>query len=203
VAGDLYLSSGRVVTDQGVQPDLTFGGEVTITGEINTGTLPTNAVFGGFESEDISFNALEMFSTATIVATNGFPRFSLPDAATTVIQTGWFNCPQWYRAIDIHFGVSNDHSATGNVRLQTRLVECDIGQALSAAGELHNSTQTFAAPAANGGVGIMVPVASVTFTPGFFGSVYFCEITRLGNDGADTLAGPLGFGAVGFLRKNI
>lgn len=204
MAGDLYLSQDRVVTDQGSQPNVVFGGTVSIAGEIKTGTLPTNAVFGGFESEDVSFNALELDSaTATIVRTNGFPRLSMPDAATTVIGTGWFNCPQWYKAIDIHLGCTNDHSASGNVRLQTRLVECDIGQALSAAGEIHNSTQTFAAPGANGGMGIIVPVASVTFTPGFFGSVYYCEITRLGNDGADTLAGPLGLGAIGFLRKNI
>jgi len=170
--------------------------------EIQVGTLPTNTVFGGFETEDVSFNALEMHSTAAVTVTNGFPRFTLPDAASTTVYTGWFNCPQWYKAIDIHLGVTNDHTATGNVRIQTVLKECDIGEALSAAGTLHTSTQTFASPGANGVAGVIVPVASLTFTPGFFGSVYYCEVTRLGSDGADTLAGPLGLGAIGFLRKN-
>jgi len=174
--------------------------------EIQTGTLSTNTTFGGFESEDVAFGGklLDSFSgSPTYVTTSAFPRWQLPATGTTAVITPSFNCPTWYVASDVHIGVSNDHSATGNVRIRTILREVDIGQAMSAAGTISDVTTTVAAPGINGGVSIWQPAVSVTFTPGGLGSIYSLELQRLGDDGADTLAGPVGILAIGFKRQNL
>jgi len=206
-AGEIGIATGGTAPVVKVGDGTTAWNDLGISlPEIQTGTLSTNTTFGGFESEDVAFGVeglLALSGSPTLVTTTGFPRWQLPATGTTVLLSRVFNCPVWYQASDIHLGVSNDHTATGNVRLRTILRECDIGQAMSAAGTISDVTATFAAPGANGVLGIIVPVASVTFTPGFFGSVYSVEIQRLGDDGADTLAGPLGILAVGFLRKNL
>jgi hypothetical protein len=206
-AGEIGIATGGAAPLVKVGDGTTAWNDLGISlPEIQTGTLSTNTTFGGFESEDVAFGGklLDSFSgSPTYVTTSGYPRWQLPATGTTAVITPSFNCPTWYVATDVHLGVSNDHTATGNVRIRSILREVDIGQALSAAATISDVTVTLASPAANGGVGIMVPVATVSFTPGFFGSIYSLELQRLGDDGADTLAGPLGIIAIGFKRMNL
>lgn len=152
-------------------------------------------------TEDISFSPPEMTSTATLTTTSSFPRFTLPDAATTSVFVGAFNFPNWWQSVDIHYGWSNDHTATGNVRIRVILKEVDAAaESLSAGATIADSSNTHSSGAANGGSMLAIGVASVALTRGAFGSFYGLELQRVGADAADTLAGPMGLLAIGFSR---
>lgn len=160
-------------------------------------------------AEDVhrSFLSGAMTTTASRVTTSGFPRVSLPAAGTTSVFIGAFEVPlAWFQyGLRCVFGFTNDHSAGGNVRFTTVLRSVNIGlQTLSAATALINSTFTASAPGINGGVGLQ-PLNNfdpVDIVQGAFGTVFALEITRLGDDAADTLAGPVGITAATFLRAD-
>lgn len=191
MAKRLFLDENELVVEGGPPAEVRVRNDLRVEGKIMDG-------FGGFEFEDVAFTTGQMQSAAAVNEANDFPRLTFPDAATTSARMV-FNCPKWYAACDIHFGWINDHAATGNVRWRALLKEYDIGDTVANGAVIHDSTFTLASPNP-GGIGLYQPVARVPFTPGLFGSVYTCTLSRLGADGADTLAGPAGLFAVGFTR---
>jgi Major tropism determinant N-terminal domain len=189
------LASGEIGIATGTQPLLKVGDGTTTWNNLKNVLTHT--------AEDIAFSVAEMHSLGTAINTaSSFPRFTLPDGATTSVFIGGFNMPSWYKAIDIHFGFVNDHSAAGDVRWRTILREVDVGEAVTAGTVIHDVSMTIPAGGA-GGLGVGQTATSVTFNPGGFGQVYGFEIQRIGGDGADTLAGPVGLVAVGFGRIDI
>lgn len=162
-----------------------FTGDVVVGGQLTAS--------GGTFQEQFNVTAGE-FSHAGLAlsTTSGVPRLVFPDAATS---SAFFNFvpPPWWAGMNLVLVVTNDHTATGNVRWQIRLRETDFAtQAVSAGANIVDSTTTVASPSANGGLTILVGSNGVTRSAGAFGSLYSVEVTRLGADGADTLAGPIG-----------
>lgn len=184
MAVGLRTSSGRIIEDTGGSPE-----SLTITGNLTVGgTLTTT---GGIAQEQISFTAGEMAQSGlTTVLTSGVPRITLADAATNSVYVN-ISPPNWWLGFNIIAAVVNDHSAGGNVRIQARVRETDYAtETVSTGALILDSTTTQAAPSANGGLSFFVVTTGITRTPGVFGSLYSVEFTRLGSDGADTLAGP-------------
>jgi hypothetical protein len=129
----------------------------------------------------------------TRVNTNRVPRIQFPATGTSTIYIGakgfptfWFN-----RGMKFGFDCVNDHSSGGNVRMQFILQQNDIGGTIAGASTPLNVTETMTAPGAGGIVTQLINSgATTTITPGGFGSLFTFQITRLGDDAADTLGGP-------------
>lgn len=167
------------------------------------GTSP----FGGTEGELIDVGASAMHgdgSTAVSVA-NGLYRLQLPDAVTSSAYYT-MTVPEWWLAgkFNILMDFINDAAGAGNVRLQFTLKEIDlVSSDTPATARTETATATWAAPAAGtittgcifSANPIFLPwsgMAAFTPVPSPAGSVYALQITRLGSDGADTLAGSIG-----------
>lgn len=184
MAVSLEASQGKILLATGEEPStLTMTGDLTVTGAIHAD--------GGLHEEQISFTTGELSTTAALVTTSGVPRFTLPDAASTSV---FFNLapPNWWDGFNVLLSWVNDHTATGNVRYTIQCRETDYAtQAVSAGALIIDTTATIASPSANGGLTFLVLSTGVTRAPGAFGSLYSFTFTRLGADGADTLAGPV------------
>lgn len=182
-----------------VKGPATVDDDLTIRGEIKTGTFGSPATFRGIEREGRVFPAGEMCSpTAVMNFGDGFPRVNLPDGVTTHVYMG-FEVEEWWldSTIGVYFEWVNDHTTTGNVRWDCEIKECDIAtETLVGADIIRARTFTEAAPAANTPTTSIVARVSdgipCSFDPGPFASFYVLRISRLGGDGADTLAGPVG-----------
>lgn len=179
-------------------PSISSTGDVTINGEILTGSFPT-ATFGGIEREARYFSAGSAISSGgVVVITNDVPRIHLPNAQTTDVY--WIiEIEEWWlvSTIAFRFEWSNDHSTTGNVRWDCAIKEIDIAtQTMAAAGNL--STRTFTEASQEAGEIMTSTICSITNgnpatpSPGAFANVYALRISRLGADAADSLAGPVG-----------
>ena len=166
-------------------------GPITIEGSINVGDG-----FTGFDPEDIAFCATEMFSAATMLTTNNFPRLSMPEDVTTSAFVGGFNFPDWYETIDVHIGWTNEGAGGQTVIFAWNLRKVLIGQTM-AAGTLIGTGLATPAPPANGELGLTQLDPNVAIgDPGGLGYVLGFEIARIG--GSDTLQNPIGLVAVGF-----
>ena len=214
MAEDVFVSEGKLTTDDGIISPIVAGatirGNVTISGQILTGTLGSPATFGGIEREARVWPAGEMMSpTATINFGDGFPRVNCPaDVRTDVYMI--VEIEEWWldSTIGVYFEWVNDHTTTGNVRFDCEMKECDIAtQALASAGVI--ATRIFThdgstVPAANTSTTSIVGSVSngnpFTLDPGTFASFYVLRISRLGADAADTLAGPIGLLAASMTR---
>jgi len=186
---------------------LVVNADVTITGEILTGALPNPATFGGIEREGRVWTSGMMTSpTAVMNFGDGFPRVNMPADVTTDVYT-IFEVEEWWldSTIGVYFEWCNDHSATGDVRFDCQIKECDIAtETLAAAGVIATRTFTATTLAANTPttsiVGSVANGNPITFDPGLFASFYVLRISRLGADAADTLPGPVGLIAASMTR---
>lgn len=167
------------------------------------GTSP----FGGIEGEliDVGAPAMDFDGAASRVRTNGLSRISLPAAGTSNVYYT-MTVPEWWLAgrMNVIVDFINDHNAGGNVRMQFEMKEIDLvttDTLLTARTE--TATVTWPAPPAGtittGSIFSQNPLflpwsgmGEFQFVPSPAASVYALRITRLGDDGADTLAGPIG-----------
>ena len=209
MAESVYESGGKLVTEGGRDIEtVEFDGKVNLRGGIRTPSpfnfptawTPSRVSFGGIDGEARFVGASGMYSpTGTIVVSGGCPVMQLADAATTDVYVT-IELEEWWlvHSINIPFEWANLHSATGNVRFRYQIREYDIAtETLSQGATVLDRTVTEASPAANGGTTTSVIAsedAGFTFQPdpGILASFYVLQITRLGSDGADTLAGPCG-----------
>lgn len=207
MAEEVRVSEGRLIAAGSGETIDGVAGDWSIGGEIPTGTFGTPATFKGIEREGRVFPS-SMFASPTAVMNfgDGFPRLNMPDGVTTHAYT-IFEVEEWWldSTIGVYFEWSNDHSAGGNVRWDMEIKECDIAtQTLAAAGVIATKTATFAAPnpniATTGILGRVLDGNPISFNPGPFASFYVLRISRLGADGADTLAGPVGLIAASMTR---
>lgn len=204
-------SAGAVtVTAQGIPTavgNLHVASDLTVTGEILTGTFGSPATFGGIEREGRVFPVGEMVAPGCAINVgDGFPRLHMPDDVTSTAYM-LFEVEEWWldSTIGVYFEWVNDHSSTGNVRWDCDIKECDIAtQTLAAAGTIATRTFTESAPAANTSTTSIVSSITngnpCTFAPGVFASFYVLRISRLGADAADTLNGPVGLLAASMTR---
>lgn len=177
-----------------IRPSVELGGNLTVAGDLNvTGRID--------RVEDIAFAATEMFSAAAMATGSSYPRLTFPDAASTSAFVGAFNFPDWYDAgTDIHISFVNDAAGAGNARISWTMRQVNVGGSVAGGTVVSTGTSTIAMPNP-GDASVAVLDASVLPAGGaFFGYAYGIEITRLGADGADTLAGNFGLAAVGFSR---
>ena len=205
MAGNVYESEGVIVSDDA--GPLAFSGDLTIGGQLLTGTFGAPATFAGIEREGRVFPAGEMASpTAVMNFGDGFPRVNLPADVTTDVYM-IFEVEEWWldSTIGVYFEWCNDHTGVGDVRFDCEIKECDIAtEALTAADMIASRVFTATTLAAN--VPTTSIVASVingnpcSFDPGPFASFYSLRISRLGADAADTLAGPVGLIAASMTR---
>jgi hypothetical protein len=167
------------------------------------GTSP----FGGIEGEliDVGAAAMDFDGAAARVRTNGLSRISLPAAGTSNVYYT-ITVPEWWLAgrMNVLIDFINDHTTTGNVRMQFEMKEIDLVSSdtlLTARSEA--ATATWSAPAAGtlttGSIFSLNPIflpwsgmGEFQFVPSPAASVYALRITRLGDDPLDTLAGPIG-----------
>ena len=220
MAESVYESGGKLVTEGGRDlRKVEFDEGVTLRGGINaespfnfpTPWTPSRVNFGGIQGEARFVGPAEMYSpTGSIVVSSGCPVMQLADAATTDVYIT-IELEEWWLvgSINIPFEWTNLHSATGNVRFRFQIREYDIASELLSQGDtVLDRTVTEAAPAANGGTTTGV-IAAVGFgfpfipDPGPLASFYVLQITRLGSDGADTLAGPCGLIATSWGRAPV
>lgn len=196
VDGDLHVNDA---TD--------IAGDLTLHGEILTGTLGTPATFGGIEREGRVWTSSAMASpTGVMNFGDGFPRINMPDGVTTDVYT-IFEVEEWWldSTIGVYFEWVNDHTTTGDVRWDCEIKECDIGtETLAAAGVIASRTMTETSQAANtASTSVVASVSNgnaCSFNPGALASFYVLRISRLGSNAADTLAGPVGLIAASMTR---
>lgn len=158
--------------------------------------LTLNAPVSGF-----SIGANAMHSTAAYSVTSGFPRLVFPDAATTDAYVT-LGVPSYWTVLSVGFDWTNDHTATGNVRWQFTLRGNDVGGVITTVETNNVVTSTLASPAANGGHITNIMQTDLAVTHGAFGTLWALQMTRLGGDGADTLAGSVGLMEVVIIRGN-
>jgi hypothetical protein len=214
VAEEVWYSEGKLVTQRQqidrsamADGDDTITGDLTIGGQILTGTFGTPATFGGIEREGRVFPAGEMSSpTAVMNFGDGFPRVNMVADATTDVYM-IMEIEEWWldSTIGVYFEWCNDHTTTGDVRFDCEIKECDIAvETLASADVIATRTFTATTLAANTPTtSIVASIANgnpVTFDPGPFASFYVLRISRLGADAADTLAGPVGLIAASMTR---
>ncbi len=137
--------------------------------------------------------AAEMVHNGTLTsnagADVGMPRITLADAATQRMKWTWAIPVRW-DAIRVNFGMTNETAGAGNVRWQFAYkmiylgegnidgaVTATINATLTAGGQFDHTYHEMSAS-------ILTPV-------GAFGDAPFmmCALSRIGADGADTLAG--------------
>lgn len=209
-AGSVTVTAQAIPTAVG---SLTATGDLTVGGEILTGTFDSEdpnfgATFGGIEREAVCFDVGQILSpTGQIDFGDGVPRLSMPDGVTTDAYIV-FEVQEWWlpSSIGVYFEWANDHSTTGDVRWDCSIREYDIGQdTLASGGDLRASrTFTQGSPAANvSTTGVVASIANgneCNFDPEGLAAFYVLRISRLGADGADTLAGPVGLVAASMTR---
>lgn len=199
MARDVHISGGALHDGDGRVGQLEIGGDLVV---------PAGSKIKDTDGYDLasfgrSFASTELYTTASRVATDGLPRITLPDAAVTSVFAGPIGMPPaWLdHGLTIGFDVTNDHTSGGNVRW--RLIFRKFNSFGTKAGPTValDSSVTVAAPAA-GGLATVAQVAwqDIAVTSDVFGSLYCLELQRVGNDGADTVGGPIGLTEIAFVR---
>lgn len=205
-AGSVTVTAQAIPTAVGT---LTATGDLTVAGQILTGSFGSPATFGGIEREARMIPGFLMASpTGQVDFGDGVPRLAMPAGIDTVAY--WlFEVEEWWldSSIGVYFEWVNDHSTTGNVRWVCEINEFDIGQDTLAGGGDQRATRSFtqAAPAANvsttGVVASIVNGNECNFDPGGLAAFYVLSIMREGtNTGQDTLGGPVGLLAASITR---
>lgn len=228
MTGSLVLSGTSDLTVEGGDVTIGSGGSaVTIRSDAgryvldnlikNTSPFPgglqqpdVNRIdFGGIENEGFFMPAGAMASpTASMVFTGGCPGWSMPATGQTDVYVT-MEIPEYWlgHRLGISFEWINDHSGTGNVRFEFQCKEVDIFiDTLAGAGSPINYQST--QDAGNAGTTRTTAIANAAiqqgtmpFTPGIFANFYPLRISRLGDDAADTLGGPVRIVAASWFRS--
>lgn len=135
-------------------------------------------------------------------ADTGLPRITLPDLATNRIKWVWAIPVRW-DAIRINAGVINENVATGNVRWQFAYRLINLGE-----GNVDGAVTSSLVTLSSGGQFDWTYhqiAASILTPPGILGDAPFmmCSLSRLGGDGADTLAGGISVGVATCTRIDL
>ncbi len=188
VGGDLELL--------GSSSDAKVGGDLTVDGILTPHRIGSG--FGGFEVEDYAWPATALYSTNTMLTTNNYPRLSFPSGSTTSAFLGAINFPDWYEAVDIHIGWTNEGAGAGTVVWAWNLVKVPVGTDVSAKEVLSSGFPPTDAPGAGDLALTVLDTEVLLGATGTYGYTLGFEIARIG--GADTLANAAGLVAVGFTR---
>jgi hypothetical protein len=138
--------------------------------------------------------------TATLIAGNGVPRWSFPDAATTTLGMS-FATPRSWNTFQVAFVWTAEGGAGGNVRWQVDIKKLDIfidniSEAVFATGVGNDAAPT---------IGVLSLVSGrptgVNATAGALGTMYGIQVSRIGADAGDTLAAAAGLFQVLILRQ--
>ena len=205
MANGVQISSGRLVDDDGEVSleGLTMTGDVTVGGEIKTGTFGSPATFGGIEREARYWSAGDVLTpTGVINFGDGIPRVNMPAGVRTDVYAV-VEIEEWWldSTIGCYFEWSNDHTDNGKVRWECEITQHDIAtQDLDSGTTLVSNAFTAAVPFGRATTSIVArvegdhPVCDLSNPgPGVFASFYVFRYTRLGDDPLDTLDGPVGF----------
>lgn len=183
MAGDLDISSGVLVDDQG-----SFTG-LEIRGTGNIVKTPHDALYAF--APDFSSNGTEVPESAQDV---GVHRWSLADAATQRVKWTWA-VPVGWSTIAVRFGWCNESAASGNVVFQLAYRQIFLGETDIDAGAVTTVAIPAITAAGQFAFNYSTPAATAAIaTPsGGFGDKPFiqCALSRLGADGNDTLAGAV------------
>jgi len=149
----------------------------------------------------------DMQHTGTLIpgtgAATGLPRITLADAATQRCKWVWAIPVEW-DAIRINMGVINENVGTGNVRWEFAYKFIVLGE-----GNVDGAvTATITITLSSGGqfdwTYHEIDPSELIVLGGFGDSPFMmCSLTRLGSDGADTLAGGISVGVVTCTRVDI
>lgn len=146
-------------------------------------------------SGDVAFAATELYSLAAMSTASSFPRLLLPTAMTTSVFAGGYNFPNWYSAVDLHIGWSNEGAGSGNVVFAWNVRQVNVGATPGSGVLISTGFGAFVAPAANATtVTVLDPL--ITFEPASLGFILGLEVARVGG-GSDTLLNSVGIEAVG------
>jgi len=174
---------------------------VTLRGPATGSTLSDHdALYAYPKNWELSAGATVVDVTAT---DTGLPRVTLPDAATNRVKWVWAIPVRW-DAVRINAAVINENVGTGNVRWQFTYKLIALGE-----GNVDGAvTGTVLVTLSSGGQFDWTyhQIAASILTPvGVLGDAQFmmCSLSRLGADGADTLAGGISLGVTTATRVDI
>jgi hypothetical protein len=189
VAGDLLVSGGTLVDEQGRASGLIIrGGSLTLEGTGNTVFTGHDALYAW--PNDMQSNGTLVPASATDA---GLPRWSLADAATQRVKWTWA-IPVGWNSIAVRWGWDNESAGAGNVKFQFSyrhiyaFQELDVNAgsvtditipAITALGQYDSAYST------------PTETAAIATPSGGLGDKPFmqCSLTRLGSDGTDNLGG--------------
>jgi hypothetical protein len=191
VAGDLLVSGGTLVDEQGSAAGLTIrGGNLAVEGTGNTVLTPHDALYAW---------PTDMQSNGTLVpasaADTSLPRWSLADAATQRVKWAWA-IPVGWNSLTVRFGWDNESTNAGDVKFQFAYRHIYAFQE----GDVNaGAVTTIAIPAItalgqyDSAYSLPTELAGITTPNGFLGDKPFmqCALTRLGSDGTDNLVGAV------------
>jgi hypothetical protein len=185
---DLIVSEGAIGTTDGVPTGtLVLRGSLDLQGTGNVVTTPHDALYA--YHNDMVSSGTDVPESAQDV---GFPRWSLADAATQRVKWAWA-IPVGWNSIAVRWGWDNESAGAGNVVWQLSHRQVVLGEVDVDAGAM---TDIAVGPLTAGGqfdLAYATPASTsaIAIVNGGFGdkpTVLF-SLSRLGADGADTLAG--------------
>lgn len=190
MARELVISGDNTIsTDLGVPTGaLKLGGSLELVGTGNVITTPHDALYA---------YPTDMLSNGTLVPESaqdvGVPRWSLADAATQRVKWSWA-IPVGWNTIAIRWGYDNEVGGAGNIVWQLSYQQVVFGTANIDVGAVTDiAVGPIAASAVQYTFNYALPTstASIAVPAGGLGDkpVIMCSLSRLGADGADTLAG--------------
>lgn len=188
---DLVVSEGYITTDLGAPTTpMILRTSLELQGTGSVITTPHDALYA-FHNDMVSSGTDVPESAQDL----GLPRWSLPDAATNRVKWVWA-IPVGWNTIAVRWGWDNESASAGNVTWQLSYRQIVLGEGdvdagvmtdiavgpLAATGQFDFNYATPASTAA-----IAVPAGGLGDKP----TVQF-SLSRLGADGADTLAAAVG-----------
>lgn len=183
MAGDLLVSAGVLVDDQGSYTGLELRG----TG--NTLRTPHDALYAF--AADFSSSGTEVPESAQDV---GVHRWSLADAATQRVKWSWA-IPVGWNNVAVRWGWDNESAGAGNVVFQFAYKLLNLGEGDIDAGAVTTIAVPAVAAAGQFDLNYSTPTetANIAVPAGGLGDKPFmqCALSRLGSDGNDTLAGAV------------
>jgi len=172
---------------------------VTLAGPADGSTLSGHDALYAYPA-DFNHNGTEVVVTGADV---GLPRVTLADAATQRIKWVWAIPVRW-DAVRINAAVINENVGTGNVRWQFTHKLIVLGEG-NVDGAVTGTTLVTLSSGGQFDWTYHQIAASIATPPGGLGDAPFmlCSLSRLGADGADTLAGGISVGVVTCTRVDV
>jgi len=172
---------------------------VTLAGSADGSTLSGHDALYAYPA-DMQHNGTLTAVTTTDV---GLPRITLADAVTQRVKWVWAIPVRW-DAVRINAAVINENVGTGNVRWQFTHKLINLGN-LDVDGAVTGTTLVTLSSGGQFDWTYHQISASVATPAGGLGDAPFmlCSLSRLGADGADTLAGSISVGVVTCTRVDL